>query len=116
MAKGRGMGPGSNPDRPIDHTSLGSRGAGAGDDKSFSKPAGYPTAKGESKEGRSESGHAGKGEREARIPAGGKHEGKSSGSSSAHWDAPLHDMSSHLGHHSAGSSHKDVWSGGGKTK
>lgn len=107
---GKGMGPGAKVDRPIDHTHLGSRGAGAGDDKSFSKPAGYPTPKGESKEGKGQSSHSGKGEREAHIPSG-KHGGEAT---RAAFDAPLHDMSGHLGHHSAGSAHKHVWSGGGK--
>jgi hypothetical protein len=117
MAKGSGMGPGGNAIRPIDKTHLGGRGAGVGDEKSFGSPAGYPTPKGESREGKDESRHSGKGEREAHIPSGGKHGGSHGGEANrANFDAELHDMTSHLGHHSAGSAHKHVWSGGGKTK
>ncbi len=112
MAKGHGMGPGGHSLRPIDETHLKSRGAGVGDEHSFDKPAGYPTPKGESKEGKRQESHSAKGEREAHIPAG-KHGGEAS---RANFDAELHDMTSHLGHHSAGSAHKHVWSGGGKTK
>lgn len=115
MAKGHGMGPGGHSLRPIDETHLRGRSVGAGDAKSFDSPAGYPTPKGESKEGRRQESHSANGEREAHIPSGGKG-GRSGGESSrANFDAELHDMSSHLGHHSAGSAHQHVWSGGGRT-
>lgn len=96
------MGPGGHSIRPIDETHLHQRGAGVADEGSYDKPHGYPTPKGESKEGRGPGHHTS--ERQDHIPAG-----------KARFDAPLHDMSGHLGHHSAGSAHHDAFSGGGHT-